>query len=675
MLTLWTVILCLTRGLEKKMIKYFFIFVLFGLIMSCSKQAPPTHFHTIKALEYSRITNYETWKNLFLKITDPSEKRELVESAGKTKSTDLLPFYRFILDSQPTGKMLSSLFFAIGQTGTPEAEALLLQIPFDSLQAPIRKDYLNAVAACATDKGLSFFIKQIKTGNQSAELYMALACSINKLPKYRFFPDSITSANAYLISRIHGFNHLPQIVNAITAFSGKELNFLLKALARSASADSTRFLANLRTDSLALPLLKSMFNSFLSGHSSWTTQYYTLRIIPALHDSLLSAAVHNRANSTNAHLRLAACEAVVASEPTETTVPFLLRELQKEKNEYLRGRLLQLLAKIAPQVAYRIIMQDLDKGTDAYKASMLDALAATQLTPAFRTLHQFTSVPNALLASRAFENLVNLKKVRRSDFNALFGSEFFSSVATALGWLKGQKRKLSPKKLLSVYSRFSKAEAFEAQRATLEILSSLSFQPDSSTRALLWNRAGHPFLQRSLKTYFPKTDWSAFLETSYLQQLPSYLQPDSIPEHRDNPFVEIKTERGTIVLELFPEVAPLTVQNFLHLAQTGFYNNLTFHRVVPDFVIQGGDPLGTGWGGTPYLIPSEDNPTPFLRGSVGIATSGFDTGGCQFFICQSAQPHLNGNYTNFGIVREGMPIIDQILPQDKIISINRIEHP
>ncbi len=670
-----TVILSLMRGLGSKMIKYLFIFILFGLIISCSKQPPPTNFHTIKTLEYSRITNYEAWKDLFSKITNPSEKRELVESAGKTKSANLLPFYRFLLESHPTGKMLSSLLFAIGQTGSSEAEDLLLQIPFDSLQAPIRKDYLNAVAACATDKGLSFFFKQIKAGNQSAALYTALARSINKLPKYRFFPDNITPANSYLISRTRDFNHLPQIAHATAAFSGTELNFLLKALARSASTDSARFLASLRTDSLALPLLKSMFNSILSGNTFWTTQFYTLKIIPALHDSLLSAAVHNRVHATNPHLRLAACEAVVASEPAETSVPFLLRELQKEKNEYLRGHLLQLLAKTAPQVAYRIIMQDLDRGTDAYKASMLDALAMTKLNPAFRTLHQFTVVPNALLAVRAFENLVSLKRVRRSDFNALLGSESFSAVATALDWVKGQRKKLPAEKLLSVYTRFSKAGAFEAQRAALEILSALSFKPDTSTQTLLWSKAGHPFLQRSLKTYFPKTDWSVFSESPYLEQLPSYLQPDSIPEHRDNPFVEIKTERGTIVAELFPGVAPLTVQNFLHLAQTGFYNNLTFHRVVPDFVVQGGDPLGTGWGGTSYLIPSEDNPTPFLRGSIGIATSGFDTGGCQFFICQSAQPHLNGNYTNFGIVREGMHIVDQILPQDKILSINRIEHP
>ena len=91
--------------------------------------------------------------------------------------------------------------------------------------------------------------------------------------------------------------------------------------------------------------------------------------------------------------------------------------------------------------------------------------------------------------------------------------------------------------------------------------------------------------------------------------------------------------------------------------------------MIADFVIQGGDPLGDGWGGAEYLIPSEDNDLPFVQGSVGIATSGFDTGSCQFFICHSEQPHLTGNYTNFGIVKEGIAVVDEILPGDKIIDI------
>ncbi|MCB2154208.1 peptidylprolyl isomerase [bacterium] len=107
-------------------------------------------------------------------------------------------------------------------------------------------------------------------------------------------------------------------------------------------------------------------------------------------------------------------------------------------------------------------------------------------------------------------------------------------------------------------------------------------------------------------------------------------------------------DRGRIVLELLPKQAPLTVNNFVHLAKKGTYNGIPFHRVVPDFVVQGGDPHGDGWGGPGYMIPCEINSDRFDRGSVGMAHAGKDTGGSQFFICHSPQPHLDGGYTVFG---------------------------
>jgi len=131
----------------------------------------------------------------------------------------------------------------------------------------------------------------------------------------------------------------------------------------------------------------------------------------------------------------------------------------------------------------------------------------------------------------------------------------------------------------------------------------------------------------------------------------------------------IRTEKGDIEIELWPERAPATVANFISLIRQKFYNNLTFHRVVSDFVIQGGDPRGDGWGGPAYHIPCEYNETEFERGTVGMATGGKDTGGSQFFICHSEQPHLNGRYTAFGRVQRGMEIADTIEIDDKILEI------
>lgn len=136
-----------------------------------------------------------------------------------------------------------------------------------------------------------------------------------------------------------------------------------------------------------------------------------------------------------------------------------------------------------------------------------------------------------------------------------------------------------------------------------------------------------------------------------------------------NPTATIQTNRGTITLELLFETAPLTVLNFIDLASGGFYNGLTFHRVVPNFVVQGGDPRGDGSGGPGYAIRDEYSDLQYTRGSVGIATSGKDTGGSQFFITHSPQPHLHGRYTLFGQVLEGMDVVDQLVIGDTMFTI------
>jgi len=135
----------------------------------------------------------------------------------------------------------------------------------------------------------------------------------------------------------------------------------------------------------------------------------------------------------------------------------------------------------------------------------------------------------------------------------------------------------------------------------------------------------------------------------------------------------VNTDKGAFTLELLPDAAPLTVDNFVELARRGFFNNITFHRVVPNFVIQGGDPRGDGNGGPGYQIRCEINEVPYARGAVGMALSGKDTGGSQWFVTHSPQPHLDGGYTVFARVINGMETVDRITRGDRIRSINVAE--
>ena len=133
----------------------------------------------------------------------------------------------------------------------------------------------------------------------------------------------------------------------------------------------------------------------------------------------------------------------------------------------------------------------------------------------------------------------------------------------------------------------------------------------------------------------------------------------------------IETDKGVIKLDLHAEHAPKTVNNFVFLAREGFYDGLSFHRVIGDFMIQGGDPTGTGRGGPGYSFEDElaGNPLKHESKVISMANSGPDTNGSQFFITHSPQPHLNGMHTVFGKVVEGDEVVDSIQQGDKMGKI------
>lgn len=136
----------------------------------------------------------------------------------------------------------------------------------------------------------------------------------------------------------------------------------------------------------------------------------------------------------------------------------------------------------------------------------------------------------------------------------------------------------------------------------------------------------------------------------------------------------LTTQKGTFTIDLLPEDAPLTVDNFIKLARARFFNGLEVHRVVPNFVMQDGDRRGDGNGGPGWSIRCEVNMVPYTRGAVGMALSGKDTGGSQWFVTHSPQPHLDGGYTVFGRVNEtGMKVVDSIVRGDKIIGVKIVE--
>jgi peptidyl-prolyl cis-trans isomerase B (cyclophilin B) len=147
--------------------------------------------------------------------------------------------------------------------------------------------------------------------------------------------------------------------------------------------------------------------------------------------------------------------------------------------------------------------------------------------------------------------------------------------------------------------------------------------------------------------------------------------PDMVIDPKKKYFATIETERGNIELQLFPEHAPKTVNNFVFLVREGFYDGVKFHRVISNFMIQGGDPTGTGAGGPGYKFGDETsgNPLKHERGVISMANAGPGTNGSQFFITHSPQPHLNGKHTVFGKVLTGQDVVDAVKQGDSMKKV------
>jgi cyclophilin family peptidyl-prolyl cis-trans isomerase len=163
----------------------------------------------------------------------------------------------------------------------------------------------------------------------------------------------------------------------------------------------------------------------------------------------------------------------------------------------------------------------------------------------------------------------------------------------------------------------------------------------------------------------PQADVAAAMRPGPPRPATEYARP-SLVNPGVSPHVYLDTDKGTIEIELAVVDAPQTCANFLRLAQDGFFSGVAVHRVVPNFVVQDGDPRGDGEGSPGYTIRDEINQLPYLRGTVGMALEWADTGGSQWFVTHSPQPHLDGRYTVFGRIVSGMEVVDVIQQGDVI---------
>jgi cyclophilin family peptidyl-prolyl cis-trans isomerase/HEAT repeat protein len=289
--------------------------------------------------------------------------------------------------------------------------------------------------------------------------------------------------------------------------------------------------------------------------------------------------------------------------------------------------------------------------------------------------------PDGRVATAALEAAVgaagdSAARIRPLLLAGLENADFYARV-NAINGLGAIADPADTPVLLEAYAQAQRDSMDDAALAAVDALGALGRKDTGVARAFFarFGRSGDYLVRQHVATAFGEDvpgGWGAPLPIAAAKPMDEYRRLVRSGVVNPRPHARIVTNRGTIELELFADDAPLTVDNFLSLARRGYFNGQEWPRVVANFVVQGGDPRGDTNGGPGYAIRDEIDRHPYGFGTLGMALSGPDTGGSQWFVTHSPQPHLDGTYTVFGRAVRGMEVANRIVPGDRIIRVEEV---
>ena len=378
--------------------------------------------------------------------------------------------------------------------------------------------------------------------------------------------------------------------------------------------------------------------------NSPTIQWEALQALASLPaDRALRSRIVPFVGSPKPYLRAAALKALARTDRDEFAL--ILSGLDPDPDPSVRAALATALGSVGNEVALGILFSMLKDDDARVLPSVLEALRKARGADAAETLEGYLDHPDFAVRAAAAEELKELTPPPGG--------------ATPL-LAKSYQRALADREIdarLAIVSAFA---AYKDDQAKIGLRTAAATDPSRVVRA----RAAKALQELGEAPPPVGSDSVARPLLDYRLAMSPYDPLPGVPLY--TPRVFLSTALGRIELHLDVIETPLTTENFLELARRGFYDGLTFHRVVPSFVIQGGDPRGDGNGGPGYTLRCELSERPYGRGAVGMALSGRDTGGSQFFITTAPTPHLDGEYTLFGWVASGMDVVDRIRPGDVI---------
>jgi len=644
------------------------LLLLWSGLQTCGRNPFPRDEYLLIAHAYQG-TLREVYRP-FLSAPDPATRFRLCLCLANTRDTLLTePLGVLLQDAAPLVR--EGAAFALGQLDCQEARTQLLVRLAIEKDRSVQKQIVIALGVIGDQTTLAMLLDESQrfssailtaglTGFLTRQIYSPAAVNycLNELKADTGATGQWIAAS---ISRLRD-----------GAFLRSSSAALLEIYQRSSTAVRIKIVAAL--SAVDFPEKTALIENALQEHDD------RLRIEAARAMQTLSATspvVWQALSDSNPQVVTAALENLPPSLSMGSEYLHLWQKLANHASRQVRGALIRYrVTRYGPDGLRQIDRELLDQNLQPDYALGLVQWGSASALPLLEAL---LNSPQRLTATTAYAGALELSR-KLLDQHAITLDEYRQWIACGLNsndpvWLALAADAMRDTTLdlriletqllngLRYYRQFEYKEAVQEILATVAVLRPPAAAPFLKSIATSADRQLRQTAQSVLRTayeYRAPLRYQTGTEKLTLTKLRRYgLQPQ----------VELITERGRIVIELDGFYAPITVDAFLRLVERGFYNGLTFHRVVPNFVVQGGCPRGDGWGGTEIRLITERSPLHYSAGSVGMARAGYDSEGSQFFITLTDQPHLDFKYTRLGKVLSGMEIVARLERGDRILAL------
>ncbi|MEE8577838.1 MAG: peptidylprolyl isomerase [candidate division Zixibacteria bacterium] len=561
--------------------------------------------------------------------------------------------------------------FALGISGQEQFADLLIEDAWD-LPTPIAAEAITAAGRLGDStmsglaKGLVNYFTHPSPEVREATCYALFRANARTesqaiLEQWRKEKDpAVRLAALYVLARLGSEVGRPAYIASLSTSDSYERSLALRGLASCDDDEARHYLAIKLNDgdqNVVAQAISSLAQT--GGEKSWLALYQHLE------------------KETDERLVVATLNALQRIDCSTKQTDLVYQILSRTPSFNIIAAAVVFIADTEGERAISVIDSVLDGQSDArIQAACATAYGLTKQEGVISRLGQLFVNEDPIVRRAAYEQLVKLDSTNIEYYiDRALNDDDFTVNSFGLSSVKDGKRRNYLPVMQTMISDPVETDV-DVRRAVLETLAEF-IDEDSGDDTAMMNILIAGLIDPE---YIVRIDAAALYRDKLGINRDDRISPSrtrfsaseieaALVKYRRNPSATIVTRHGEIEMELFFDVAPLTVMNFIRLAKSGFYEGLIFHRVIPNFVAQGGDPRGDGWGGPSYNIRCEYSDEAYVSGSVGIATSGKDTGGSQFFICHSPLTHLEGRYTLFGQVLEGMDAVNRIIVGDEIQTI------